>query len=127
MDSVAVAVTLPLVEVVRRLDAAARQVALALELAPDQVLDGALAGWAYAGNASGTPAGRLDVAEVCVRQADAGRVVIELTRVAAPVPSRFEKQLHHHELTYKLPLLWSAFARAAQRQLGHNGVRRAFD
>ena len=54
----------PAAQVETRLRAAARRAGLALELGPDQVLAGALCGWAYAGNGTGNPIGRLDVAEV---------------------------------------------------------------
>jgi hypothetical protein len=102
---------------------AARAVSLTLEIGEDQMRAGALCGWAYIGNASGTPAGRMEVAEVRLACADdtlAGdqMTAVELRRVDGHIPSRFEKQWNLHEVRFKRPVLWSRFAAEARRRLG---------
>src|SRR5690242_11754565 len=82
---------------------AARAASLTLEVGEDRMRAGALCGWAYIGNASGTPAGRMEVAEVRLARADdalagAQTAAVELRRVDGHIPSRFEKQWNLHEV-----------------------------
>ena len=120
-------------EVVAHLCAAARPLGIALDLGQDQALfDGAgggtqeaggiLAGWLYTGNASGTPAGRMDVADVRLSPAAESQTLLELIRVDRPVPSRFEKQWSLHEVRFKAPLLWGALVAAAHRRFTAAGM-----
>ncbi len=102
-------------QVVACLRAAARRAGLALELGPDQAQEGALCGWAYAGNGTGTPIGRMDVAEVRLSPGPGAGTTVELRRVDGHVPSRFEKQLQHAEMKFRRPLMWSTFVVAARR------------
>jgi hypothetical protein len=102
-------------QVVSRLRAAARRAGLALEVGPDQAQEGALCGWAFAGNGTGNPIGRMDVAEVRLSPAPGGGTAIDLRRVDGHVPSRFEKQLQHSEMKFRRPLIWSTFLVAARR------------
>lgn len=97
---------------------AARAVSLTLEIGEDQMRAGALCGWAYIGNASGTPAGRMEVAEVRLAYAGHDVTAVELRRVDGHIPSRFEKQWNLHEVRFKRPVLWSRFAAEARRRLG---------
>ena len=102
-------------QVVAHLRAAARRAGLALELGPDQAQAGALCGWAYAGNGTGNPIGRMDVADVRLSPVEGGATAVELRRVDGHVPSRFEKQLQHAEMAFRRPLIWSTFVAAARR------------
>lgn len=109
-------------DLLEHLVAAARPLGLVVEVGPDHALDGALAGWVYTGNASGTPAGRLDVAEVRLSPAGHVRTRLVLTRVDLPVPSRFEKQWSLHEVRFKAPLLWGRLAATVRRRLAAAGL-----
>jgi hypothetical protein len=120
-------------EVVAHLRAAARPLGIAVELGQDQALfggasggtqeaGGTLAGWLYTGNASGTPAGRMDVADVRLSPVAESQTLLELIRFGRPVPSRFEKQWSLHEVRFKAPLLWNSVLTATRLRLTAAGI-----
>jgi hypothetical protein len=113
-------------EVVAHLRAAARPLGISVEVGQDQAIfdgvGGALAGWLYTGNATGTPAGRMDVAEVRLSPVAESQTLLELIRVDRPVPSRFEKQWSLHEVRFKAPLLWGALVAATHRRFAAAGM-----